>query len=81
MAIELPETAQRTMSLLNIKRFEMDWKSADVQNCPGCGKPLSHFEAADNRCSRCAMVDELIEELIRKQTRAQASERVGIRCY
>jgi hypothetical protein len=42
-------------------------------SCPACGAPLAsrEFASANNggvgRCSRCAMVAELIEELIRRQ--------------
>jgi hypothetical protein len=54
----------------------MNWKKVEKQNCFACGAALSKgdLESARNgsvnRCSRCAMVAELISELIQKQLRS-----------
>lgn len=45
-------------------------------NCFTCGKPLTLKSAANGwsgQCPRCATVDTLIEELIRKQLRNNGS--------
>jgi len=39
----------------------------DKRNCPSCGNQLEMHHQEINWCPRCAMVDELIEELIRRQ--------------
>jgi hypothetical protein len=43
----------------------MNWKKVGRLKCLACGTALSNGD----RCSRCAMVVELISELIQKQAR------------
>ena len=57
----------------------MDNGKVARMNCFTCGKPLTpvRIESTANgwagQCPRCATVDELIEELIRKQLRDSGS--------
>jgi NAD-dependent SIR2 family protein deacetylase len=59
----------------------MDREKAGKSSCRACGAklPSDDFESTHNesmnRCSRCAMVSELISELIRKQVYATARPR------
>jgi hypothetical protein len=59
----------------------MDRGKAGKSSCRSCGAklPSGHFESTHresmNRCSRCAMVSELISELIRKQVHAATRAR------
>ena len=52
----------------------MNWKNVEKLNCFACGAALpkgdeSTRDESLNLCSRCAMVAELISELIQKQVR------------
>jgi hypothetical protein len=54
----------------------MNWKKVEKRNCLACGAALpngdleSSLNGSISRCSRCAMVAELISELIQKQVRS-----------
>jgi len=51
----------------------MNNEKVSKPSCLACGIPLGDFESTHNEsivhCSRCAMISELITELIRKQIR------------
>jgi len=54
------------MLSLTVSETFMNQQKVERMKCPVCGTPTSELPAP---CPRCALVDELIEELIRRQTR------------
>jgi hypothetical protein len=58
----------------------MDTKITGVQTCPACGNRLSRRGRPPVPCSRCALVAELIEELIRKQIPVWTAAARGTLC-
>jgi hypothetical protein len=47
----------------------MNWKKLGKLHCLSCGAALPKTKGSIDQCSRCAMVAELIAELIQKQVR------------
>ena len=63
MRIALPGSIEENMT---VSEVYMNQQKVEEIKCPVCGTTGSSAPAP---CPRCALVDELIEELIRRQTR------------